>query len=63
MILVERTPIEALWAAVKMQTGWARSWHINDLYNHELRYLADLRLIEALPPAARSWRSVRRLAT
>ncbi len=46
-----RTPIESLWAAVKKQTGPFRGWHINDLYNHERRYLADLRVVEALAPA------------
>jgi SAM-dependent methyltransferase len=51
VILVERTPIEAVWAAVKTQTGPARGWHVSNLYNHERRYLADLRLIAALAPA------------
>lgn len=32
------------------QTGPARGWHINNLLNHERRYLADLRLIEAVAP-------------
>jgi len=32
------------------QTGPSRAWHINNLYNHQLRYLADLRLIAALAP-------------
>lgn len=45
------TPIEILWAAAKTQTGPARSWHINELYSHERRYLANLRLIAALAPA------------
>jgi len=48
---VERTPIEALWAAVRTQSGPARAWHVDDLYNHQRRYLADLRVIEALAPA------------
>jgi SAM-dependent methyltransferase len=50
VILVERTPIEDLWAAVNAQTGPTRGWHLNDLYNHESRYFADLRLIAALGP-------------
>lgn len=49
-ILVGRAPIEVLWAAVKTQTGPARDWHVNDLYHHQRRYLADLRLIAALAP-------------
>lgn len=43
-------PIEALWAVVSMQTGPERGWHINNLYNHDRRYLADLQLIAALAP-------------
>lgn len=43
-------PIEILWAAVKAQAGPSRGWHINDLFNHQLRYLADLQLIAALAP-------------
>lgn len=45
------TPIEILWAAVKTQAGPARGWHIDDLFNHQRRYLADLQLIAALAPA------------
>ena len=48
---MEPTAIEALWMTVKTQTGPARGWHIDDLYNHQRRYLADLRLIAALAPA------------
>lgn len=44
------TPIEILWAAVRTQTGPERGWHINNLYNHETRYLADLQLISAVAP-------------
>ncbi len=47
---MKRTPIESLWAAVKTQTGPARIWHLDNLYNHQLRYLADLRMIAALAP-------------
>jgi SAM-dependent methyltransferase len=48
---LEPTPIETLWAAVRAQSGPARAWHIDDLYNHQRRYLADLRLIATLAPA------------
>lgn len=48
---MERAPIEALWAAVRAQTGLSRGWHINNLRNHERRYRADLQLIEWLAPA------------
>ncbi len=48
---MERGPIEALWAAVRTQTGRPRGWHINNLFNHEWRYRADLRLIDSLVPA------------
>lgn len=48
---MERNPIEVLWAAVKAQSSRARAWHVDDLYNHQRRYLADLRLIAALAPA------------
>jgi SAM-dependent methyltransferase len=48
---LEPGPIKILWAAVTTRTGSAREWHINDLYNHERRYLADLQLIAALAPA------------
>lgn len=37
---------EDLRAIVGIQTGPARAWHLDNLYNHEQRYLADLRLIE-----------------
>jgi SAM-dependent methyltransferase len=47
---VEHEPLRVLWDAVGKQTGPARGWHINDLYNHQRRYLADLRLIAALAP-------------
>jgi len=50
---LQSEPIDILWAAVMAQTGPARGWHINDLHNHQRRYLADLRLIEALAPAGR----------
>lgn len=48
---LERTPIEVLWDAVSTQSGPARAWHVDDLYQHQARYLADLRLIAALAPA------------
>ncbi|QSI76845.1 class I SAM-dependent methyltransferase [Niveibacterium microcysteis] len=44
------TPIQALRAVVSSQQGVARDWHIDDLRQHELRYLADLALIESLAP-------------
>lgn len=47
---MERTPIEWLWTAVKMQHGPLRGWHIDDLANHERRFLADLRLVADLDP-------------
>jgi len=34
-----------------MQAGPARHWHVDDLLNHELRYLADLELITDLAPS------------
>ena len=48
---MEQSPIEALWQAVNIQTGPSRHWHVNDLFNHEQRYLADLGLITDLAPA------------
>jgi len=48
---LDGTPIETLWRAVREQTGPVKGWHLNDLSNHQLRYLADLRLIAALAPA------------
>jgi SAM-dependent methyltransferase len=39
-------PADVLRAMVSLQTGPARAWHIDNLYNHEQRYLADLCLIE-----------------
>ena len=45
------SPIDILWTAVKTRTGSAQGWHINDLYHHERRYLADLQLVAALAPA------------
>lgn len=47
---MERGPIEALWAAVTMQTAPSRGWHLDNLKNHERRYRADLRLIDSLVP-------------
>lgn len=47
---MEPPPIEALWAAVRTQSGPARAWHVDDLYHHAPRYLADLRLVAALAP-------------
>lgn len=46
------TPIDILWASVKMRTGLERGWHTNNLYNHEQRYLADLQLIATLAPVS-----------
>lgn len=48
---MEQDPVKILWEAVGRQSGPSRGWHSNDLYNHERRYLADLRLIAALAPA------------
>lgn len=45
-----RLPIEVLWQAVMAQTGPARAWHIDNLYNHQRRYQEDLRLVAALAP-------------
>jgi SAM-dependent methyltransferase len=45
-----QTPIAILWQAVNAQTGPSRGWHVNDLHNHERRYLADLRIIAQLAP-------------
>lgn len=47
---MEPNPIEALRAAVNMQTGPERAWHINNLYNHDRRYLADLQRVATLAP-------------
>lgn len=47
---MEQSPIESLWQAVKIQAGPSRHWHVNDLFNHEQRYLADLSLITDLAP-------------
>ena len=44
-------PIERLWQAVLAQSGPVRGWHLDNLYNHQGRYLADLRLVDALAPA------------
>ena len=47
---MNQTPIATLWDAVNAQNGPARAWHVNDLYNHERRYLADLSMIARLAP-------------
>ncbi|WP_374509239.1 class I SAM-dependent methyltransferase [Niveibacterium sp.] len=44
------TAIQALRAVVSGQSGAARDWHVDDLRQHELRYLADLALVESLAP-------------
>jgi SAM-dependent methyltransferase len=46
-----RPAVDLLWQAVLAQTGPAALWHRNNLFHHAPRYLADLRLIEALSPA------------
>jgi SAM-dependent methyltransferase len=48
---LELTPISTLWQAVKAQTGPARRWHVDDLLDHESRYLCDLSMIAHLAPA------------
>ena len=50
MELSEPVPIKYLWSTVKSMSGPAVAWHINDLRNHELRYLADFELIADLAP-------------
>ena len=45
--------IETLRAAVHSHAGPARAWHLDNLFNHERRYLADLELVNALAPAGR----------
>ena len=47
---MKQTPIATLWDAVNAQSGPARAWHVNDLYNHQRRYLADLSMIARLAP-------------
>jgi SAM-dependent methyltransferase len=47
---LDRDPLEILWTTVKRQAGPALGWHINNLYNHERRYLADLQLMADLAP-------------
>jgi SAM-dependent methyltransferase len=47
---LEQTPIATLWQAVNSQTGPSRAWHVDDLYAHEGRYLADLAAIAQLAP-------------
>jgi SAM-dependent methyltransferase len=44
-------PADVLRALVGTQTGPSRAWHVDNLYHHEPRYLADLQLIDALAPA------------
>lgn len=51
---MDLSPIKALWAIIQSQNSPASGWHINDLYSHERRYLADLQLISALAPAGQT---------
>ena len=39
------SPTQTLWSILNALTSPAYNWHINDYYNHERRYLADLRLL------------------
>ena len=50
---MELTPIEILRVTANTQAGPERDWHLNNLYNHERRYLADLQLIAALAPVGK----------
>jgi SAM-dependent methyltransferase len=43
-----QAPMRALWDVVASRQGPAAEWHFDDLLHHEARYLADLRLVEAL---------------
>lgn len=45
---MQHNPMELLWAAVHNQSGPVRGWHIDNLYHHAHRYLADLAIIEKL---------------
>jgi SAM-dependent methyltransferase len=47
---MDTSPIKALWSMLNAQVSPAYNWHINDLYNHERRYLADLQLLASLAP-------------
>lgn len=42
--------MEMLWAAVHNQRGPVRGWHIDNLFHHARRYLADLAIITELAP-------------
>jgi SAM-dependent methyltransferase len=44
----DTNPAAVLRTLVGLQTGPTRAWHVDNLYHHEQRYLADLRLIERL---------------
>jgi SAM-dependent methyltransferase len=41
---------DLLWSSVMAQSGPDRLWQISNLYHHERRYVADLRLVETLAP-------------
>ena len=45
-----QAPIAHLWSTVRSLSGPALDWHLNDLYHHELRYLADFALVAGLAP-------------
>lgn len=45
------SPTQTLWSILNALTSPAHNWHIDDYYNHERRYLADLRLLATLAPA------------
>lgn len=45
--------MKQLWSTVKCLSGPAVDWHLDDLRNHELRYLADLDLIAKLAPTGK----------
>lgn len=47
---MEHNPIAMLWAAIETQHGVVRTWHIENLYHHQRRYLADLQIIAQLAP-------------
>lgn len=47
---VQATVLQDLWQVVQAQPAETALWHLSDWQAHQHRYLADLRLIEALAP-------------
>lgn len=48
--LDESATLQAVRSAVRVQSGFARDWHLSNLVAHEERYRADLRNVASLDP-------------